>query len=131
MDFKEKLGNFAKNVKDKASDSLEINRINGDIFTEQRKIEVLEQNIGKIYWAKFLMGDEIDPEATELCDKIMACNDNIKKWETEIQAIREGNEKKEPSDEIEGVKMQQTCPNCGAPIHENGKYCIVCGHKLL
>lgn len=88
MDFLEKIGEVAKNVKEKASDSIEINRINGDVFTAKRNIELYQQKLGEYYWAKFVMGEELEPEAVEICEKIIVCQDNIRRGNAEIAEIK-------------------------------------------
>lgn len=88
MEFWEKVGEVAKNVKGKASDSLEINRINGDIFTMKHNIEIFQQKLGEYYWAKFTMGEELEEEAVEICEKIVVCKDNIRKLNEDIGDIK-------------------------------------------
>ena len=92
MEFFEKIGVVAKTVKDKASDTLEINRINGEIFTAKRNIEIHQQTLGQYYWAKFVMGEELEPEAVEICEKIVVCQDSIRNYYNEIAEIKEKNE---------------------------------------
>lgn len=129
MDLKETIEKFAKNMKEKAVDGLEINRIQGDIFTEKRKIELLEQKLGQYYWAKFLMGDQLEEEAMEICDKIVLCNDNIARWNQEIQNIKENTEE-EATIVKEDIILPSICKSCGATLPDGNKFCGQCGKEV-
>ena len=83
MAFLDKLGELARTAADKANDGLEINRINSDIVIQKGNINEYQRELGMYYWAKFVMGDQLDEEATAICDKIVKAQDRIKElyWE--------------------------------------------------
>ncbi|MBM6829503.1 zinc ribbon domain-containing protein [Anaerotignum lactatifermentans] len=157
MAFLDKLGEFAKTAADKANDSLEINRINSDIVMEQGNIQVYQTDLGKYYWAKFVMGEKLDDEAMHICDKIVAAQDRIRELETEIEAIKAQREAekaeraeqkrleaeqaaKEAAQRLEEVKGdtpvavtvdgERFCGGCGAPLAEGQKFCGSCGKAV-
>lgn len=157
MAFLDKLGELAKSAADKANDSLEINRINSDIVMEQGNIQVYQTDLGKYYWAKFVMGEKLDDEAMHICDKIVAAQDKIRALETEIETIKADREAekaeraeqkrqeaeqaaKEAAERVEEKRAQQAdsvtvdgerfCGSCGAPLSEEQKFCGNCGKPV-
>lgn len=73
---------------DKANDGLEINRINSDIVIQKGNINEYQRELGMYYWARFVMGDQLDEEATAICDKIVKAQDRIKELEAEIEQVK-------------------------------------------
>lgn len=88
MAFLDKLGELARTAADKANDGLEINRINSDIVIQKGNINEYQRELGMYYWAKFVMGDQLDEEATAICDKIVKAQDRIKELEAEIEQVK-------------------------------------------
>lgn len=88
MAFLDKLGELARTAADKANDGLEINRINSDIVIQKGNINEYQRELGMYYWAKFVMGEELDAEATAICDKIVRAQDRIKELEAEIEQVK-------------------------------------------
>ena len=151
MDFFDKLGEFAKNTIDKTNDNLEITRINSDITMEQGNIQVYERQLGQYYWAKFVTGEALDPEAMHICDKIVVCQDKIKVLEGEIDKVKrdreamkaeraeqkrleaeraaaEAEEKTEAAEIMEEHKAENPiCSACGAELAKGQRFCGSCG----
>lgn len=92
MDFFDKLGEVAKNLTEKAGDSLEINRINGEISIEKGNIQCYQRELGEHYWAKFAVGEQLDDEAMLICDKVVVSQDRIRTLEQEIDKIKKERE---------------------------------------
>lgn len=88
MAFLDKLGELARTAADKANDGLEINRINSDIVIQKGNINEYQRELGMYYWARFVMGDQLDEEATAICDKIVKAQDRIKELEAEIEQVK-------------------------------------------
>ncbi len=89
MAFLDKLGELARTAADKANDGLEINRINSDIVIQKGNINEYQRELGMYYWARFVMGDQLDEEATAICDKIVKAQDRIKELEAEIEQVNQ------------------------------------------
>lgn len=88
MAFLDKLGELARTAADKANDGLEINRINSDIVIQKGNINEYQRELGMYYWARFVMRDQLDEEATAICDKIVKAQDRIKELEAEIEQVK-------------------------------------------
>ena len=70
MDLMDKVNDIARMVGDKASELVEIGKLNLKINQENAAVESLQKQIGEIAFGKFRSGDELDPEIEELCIKI-------------------------------------------------------------
>lgn len=87
MAFLDKLGEVAKNMTEKAGDTLEMNRLNGEIAIEKGNIQCFHRELGEHYWAKFVMGELLDEEAMLICDKVVASQDRMRKLDAQIENI--------------------------------------------
>ncbi|WMI81399.1 hypothetical protein [Anaerotignum sp. MB30-C6] len=92
MDFFERIGEVAKNLTEKAGDSLEINRLTGEISLEKGNIQCYQRELGQYFWAKFAVGEKLDDEAMLICDKIVVSQDRMRQLELEIENIKKERE---------------------------------------
>ena len=141
MAFLDKLGELARTAADKANDGLEINRINSDIVIQKGNINEYQRELGMYYWAKFVMGDQLDEEATAICDKIVKAQDRIKeraeqkRLEAEAAAQEAAERAAQKAAEAAGDveitdadgEVGRFCGGCGAPLAEGQKFCGACG----
>ncbi|MBR3910153.1 MAG: hypothetical protein IKJ54_02510, partial [Anaerotignum sp.] len=101
MAFFDKLGEMAKNVSEKASDSLETNKLISEINLTKGNIQALQRELGEYYWAKFAVGEKLDDEAMLICDKIVLAQDKIKVLEGQISQIKAEGEARKAEREAE------------------------------
>lgn len=157
MDFFDKLGEAARSLTEKAGDSLETNRLTGEISIEKGNIQYYQRELGEHYWAKFAVGEKLDDEAMLICDKVVVSQDRIRQMEMEIEKIKKEREgileerakakrlqaEKEEQAESEIPKAEESalpgvaeekgaaeprfCSNCGGAIKEGQRFCIFCG----
>ena len=140
MAFLDKLGELARTAADKANDGLEINRINSDIVIQKGNINEYQRELGMYYWAKFVMGDQLDEEATAICDKIVKAQDRIKELEqkrleaeaaAQEAAERAAQKAAEAAGDVQITdadgEVGRFCGGCGAPLAEGQKFCGSCG----
>ncbi len=92
MDFFDKLGEAARSLTEKAGDSLEINRLNGEIAIEKGNIQCYQRELGEHYWAKFAVGEKLDEEAMLICDKVVISQDRMRQLMLDIEKVKKERE---------------------------------------
>ena len=128
MAFFDKITAAAKSAKDSASTAIEVGKLNLKIKGENDSIEQFKVQIGDLLWAQFLEGTVTDPQVIALCESIAAANANIEALEQEIAAIKApAAEVEEPVEEEPAPVLERHCPQCGAVIAEEAKFCSSCG----
>lgn len=160
MDFFDKLGEAARSLTEKAGDSLEINRLNGEIAIEKGNIQCYQRELGEYYWAKFAVGEKLDEEAMLICDKVVTSQDRIRQFMLDIDKVKSEreiiqderakakvlqDEKAEQSIEetTQGktetvlnenlektTEWPQFCPNCGGGVKAGQRFCMFCGAEI-
>lgn len=123
----DKLNDFAKNVGDKASDAIEITKLNNKINTEKAAIAEDYKKIGEFYYTRHTEGEAINSEVDEFIASIDAHKNLIMETETQIRAMKE--EAATPHVAIDSVSSIN-CPNCGKKNSPGTKFCCECGGKL-
>lgn len=152
MAFFDKLGEMAKTVSEKANDSLETNKLIGDINLTKGNIQVYQRELGEFYWAKFAVGEQLEEEAMLICDKIVAAQDKIRDLEAQIDQIKAESEARKAEREAERAERKAAekaaeaeqaaekagiekdpvpvCAECGAVLAEDQKFCGFCGKPV-
>ena len=111
-DLSKKISQTSQDVVKKTKDSSEIYRLEGMISEEDRKINSIYQQLGKLYYELHKDSYEISFEAMVL--QINDCENR------KIQCL-------EQIDKIKGIKK---CPQCGSEIPYTAKFCNSCGSQL-
>ena len=88
MAFFDKLSGMAKNIGDKASDSIEITKLNNKIKAEKAAISAACQKLGEFYYAQHAVGEDFAPGAAEFLADIDARNEAIGQLQAEIERIQ-------------------------------------------
>ena len=81
-------GDLAKQVGEKASDALEISKLNSKISVDKAEIEKEMKKISEALYDKFSKGGEIPEEIKEFCNNIKARYLNIDKLKEEIEKVK-------------------------------------------
>lgn len=119
-DLGKKTQDFASDTKMKADNAIQISKLNGKINDKKRENENLKAQIGNTYFDMVSSGDatkqeKIDALVSKIQDNLGEIN-NLNSQIGEIKIKENG-----------GGKL---CPECGAVIAENAKFCTKCGHKF-
>ena len=147
MAFFDKLNEVAKQVSEKATDSLETNKLISDINLTKGNIQNYQRELGEYYWAQFAVGTQLDEEAMLICDKIVVAQEKIRELEAQIEQIKAESDARKAEREAEkaerkaaekvaeaeraaekaGIEREPVCSGCGAPLTEGLKFCGQCG----
>ena len=116
-----KIGDAAEAASDKAKELAEITKLNSSISSEQKKIEALYAEIGKIIFES----EKGNPESAVAgqCDAIIAGQNTIEELTEKVNSIKGGGQASAGT----GKKF---CGNCGAEISETMKFCGSCGSPV-
>ncbi len=108
-----KVGEAAQAAAKKSSEIVEVTKLNGNINSEEDKIQKLYSQIGKTIFDSYRQTGGADDLVKEACEQIVAHEDNIK-------ALRE---------KIAEVKGIKSCVTCGAEMDRVQLFCSKCGAK--
>jgi predicted nucleic acid-binding Zn ribbon protein len=123
-------------IVDKATDAIEITKLNSKISAEKTAIAECMQQIGEYYYGKHQAGEPDDPGAAELYAAIDGHNKAIADTQAEIERIQAENAAQGGNSGSESVSgdSQSTagivCPSCGKANPAETKFCQECGAKL-
>lgn len=123
-EFFDKLKEGIDKVSIKVKETIEINKIKGQISKIQEQKKRAFEELGSIVY-EMLNSDNLDTEKLkEKTEAIKEFERQIKEKEQEIMEFQTKAQK-----EIEGLKSIHKC-ECGAVIPEGSKFCVKCGKKI-
>jgi len=143
-----KIAETAQNTARGAKELADTVKLNSLISDEQRQINSLYTEIGKLFY-ETNMGVSKDTEFGKLCSEISDANERIGKYEQDIRTIKGlkccpscgsnvplesafcgdcGTKVETPVDST--AADSQLCPNCRAVIAEGASFCTACGTKI-
>lgn len=133
MAFLDKITAAAKSAKESANIAIEVSKLNMKIKSETDSIELFKAQIGDILWAQYQEGQVTDPRIIALCESITVANDNIEALQQQIDDLKapaEPEEEEEAVEEAPQIVLERHCPQCGAVVDEEAKFCSNCGAQL-
>ncbi len=83
-----KIGDTVEDLGKKAEDTLDIQRIKGQINTMKRANERDFTDMGKIIYERFEKGEVVDTDFIAFCEEIEKREEEIKECEQEISRIK-------------------------------------------
>ena len=107
----ETISKTAKDISTKADSFLEGQKTRTKIATEQRMIDKSMNDMGNMVYKKYVDGEAIDEELTDLCEDITQRKITIAKYR----------------ETMAGMKGRKVCPACGASVPAQAAYCMYCG----
>lgn len=111
-DISKKITQTGQSAVQKTRDMTEVARLNGAVSDEEKKINSLYLQVGKLYMAIHSNDYESD-----FAGMISAIRDS----ETKIQQYKQ---------QIEDIKGITHCEKCGAEVPNNVLFCSVCGNAM-
>ena len=108
-DLTQKLTQTGQSAIQKTKEYAETVKLNSRISDEERKLNGIYQQIGKLYCS--LHSDSCEPEFSELLAEVAAAEKNINDLREQAKA----------------AKGSIKCANCGADLTAGMKFCGVCG----
>ena len=125
-----KISDIARNIGDKASETIEITKLNSKISTEEKAIAEYLRQIGEVFYRKHQAGEPDDPAAAELFALVNERNKTIADAQAEIAAL-----KQEPAAPPNAAPAASdaagvVCPSCNTVNPPGTRFCGECGGKL-
>ena len=107
-----KISQTSQGVVQKTKDTAEVIKLNGMISDEEKRINNLYTQIGKIYF-------ELHSDSCE------------ESFESMVASIKEAKSKIEQySEQVKKLKGIVRCPNCGGDVQYGSPFCSSCGTKM-
>lgn len=107
-----KIKDGGQGVVQKTKDTAEILKLNSMISNEEKHINSLYAEIGKVYFAQH--AEDCEPMFSDL-----------------VSAVREANAKiREYTQKVQELKGYVPCPNCGSNVPGDAQFCVSCGFKM-
>ncbi len=117
-DFFEDLGNTlkktAETVEKKTNEFIGIQKLRSRITACERKTERDFRDLGEIVFRRFVDGEAMDGEISDICDEIL-------ELQKELAGYRE---------RLAAKRGQSICPACGAHIPKEAAFCMHCGAPI-
>ena len=123
MAFFDKLNQVAKNLGDKTTDVIETTKLNAKIASEQLAANEELLKIGQFYYDRYLNG-VVEDEVIEYCNCAKQHLDTVSELQNEVNRIQM------QSDVQTKTNTVKYCPNCGAALSIDTKFCNQCGNKV-
>ena len=138
MDFLGRMGNFARNVGDKAAEALKTSELTRKVADEKVAISELVRQIGAFYMAKSQEGEALHPDLDHILAEIETHNKVIAEVEAEIERLKA---ESEPQSQVKvdtpnipaplaNAAVGIACTSCGKINPEGTKFCSDCGAKI-
>lgn len=113
-DLGRKIGETAETMTNKAGEAMEIQRLRSQIKTLERSSEADYAELGRMVYDKYEAGEELDGQASCICESIRSREVSIAKYEEQIFK----------------VKGDVKCEGCGKSVEREMTYCPYCGEKV-
>lgn len=109
-----------KTAGDKANVAIEQGKLKSEIRKHNSSIEEFKNQMGELIWARYQKGEAVDPQLTALCDSIQAANQEIEILQQKLEELKA----------VETPETERHCPQCGAVVEQDARFCNSCGVRL-
>ena len=111
-DLGKKISKTSQGAVQKAKDTAEILKLNGMISDEEKRLNTLYAEIGKIYFE--IYAQNCEPQFKDIVNQIVESKNKITEY----------------SEQVKKLKGLVSCPKCGAGIQPGSPFCSNCGTRL-
>jgi len=111
MSFIDNLKRTGKNIAQKTSDVVEIQKLNLAISQEKEKVKKIYSQVGEEVYRQFILGNDLG--FSDKCSEIAG-------YEAKIEELQ---------NKIMNLKNTKKCGGCGAEISDDAAFCPKCGTK--
>ncbi len=138
-DLGKKITEGVQDASEKASDLLEVTKLNAEIAKEKGAIDEAKKQLGEKIFVMYRAGEDLPSTLSDELNLIDSHLKTIGGIEAKIREIK-GEPGTQQSDVPmaanptpvgePGVAAAQFCPNCGAKLAEGTSFCGECGQKV-
>lgn len=139
-DLGKKITEGVQDASEKASDLIEVTKLNSEISKEKGAIDDAKKQIGDKIFAMFKAGETLPPTLTDELTRIESHLGTIAGLEAKIKEIK-GETSAQPAEAQTaasstpqageaGAGDTKFCANCGAKLAEGTAFCGECGQKV-
>ena len=104
------LSKTAKELSGRAEDVYETQRLKNKISAEERQIDKIMADLGKIVYQRYKEAVSVDDVQKALCEQRM---EQIEQLRTDINDLK--------------IRTRRICPSCGKEVEKNAAFCKFCG----
>ena len=107
------LSKTAKELSGRAEDVYETQRLKNKISAEERQIDKIMADLGKIVYQRYKEEVPVDDAQKALCEQIDQRMEQIEQLRTDINELK--------------IRTRRICPSCGKEVEKNAAFCKFCG----
>ena len=107
------LSKTAKELSGRAEDVYETQRLKNKISAEERQIDKIMADLGKIVYQRYKEEVRGDDAQKALCEQIDQRMEQIEQLRTDINELK--------------IRTRRICPSCGKEVEKNAAFCKFCG----
>ena len=107
------LSKTAKELSGRAEDVYETQRLKNKISAEERQIDKIMADLGKIVYQRYKEAVSVDDVQKALCEQIDQRMEQIEQLRTDIKDLK--------------IRTRRICPSCGKEVEKNAAFCKFCG----
>lgn len=139
-DLGKKITEGVQDASEKASELLEVTKLNAEISKEKGAIDEAKKQLGEKIFAMYKAGESLPPTLADELNLIDSHLKNIAGIDAKIREVK-GEPGAQQSDipatttptaatAVPGVAAVKFCANCGAKLAEGTAFCGECGQKV-
>lgn len=122
-DIGKKVADAGQKTVQKTKEMSDVIRLESLVTKEENKLNQIYSQIGKMYVD--LHGDDFEEEFAGMFGEIREAEQNIQNYRQQIDEIKNSRDREEAENQA-----SRKCPNCGADIPDDRRFCTSCGKPI-